>query len=54
MNKISLHGDKLFIKTGEPGAINYKKAAPGHDFFKGPGAKFSGPGAVPKFKKYLF
>ena len=41
-----------------PGAINYKKkwllACVVINFFKGPEANFSGPGAIPKFKKYLF
>ena len=44
----------LLVMLDEPGAINYKKALLVMKFFKGPGANFSGPGAIPKFKKYLF
>ena len=44
----------FLLRQDEPGAIIYKKVAPDHEFFKGPVANFSGPGAIPKFKKCLF
>ena len=42
---------RFLLRQDEPGAINYKKAAPGRDFFKGPGANFFRTRSHPKIQE---